>query len=172
MPPFANDRLPVWKNTKLFLKNAENNTTSNGYQPNSLFLSIIRSGNCQKGEIMSNDLPVIDISEALKRAMGDVDFLQMMLAEFQRTIPDFLSRFNQALQFNDMDSLARDAHQFKGTAANLGAKIIAAVALELEQIGKTGNSKNGESTYAELQEAVTSFNHHLARIEWSTINTG
>jgi HPt (histidine-containing phosphotransfer) domain-containing protein len=121
---------------------------------------------------MSDDLPVIDISEALNRAMGDVDFLQMMLAEFQRTIPDFLSRINRALQFNDMDSLAKDAHQFKGTAANLGAKIIAAVALKLEQIGKTGNSENGESTYAELQEAVTAFNHQLARIEWPTINAG
>lgn len=121
---------------------------------------------------MSNDLPVIDISEALHRAMGDVDFLQMMLAEFQRTIPDFLSRIRQALQFNDMDSLAKDAHQFKGTAANLGAKIIAAVALELEQIGKTGNPENGEFAYAELQEAVTTFNHRLAQIEWSTITAG
>jgi HPt (histidine-containing phosphotransfer) domain-containing protein len=127
---------------------------------------------CQQGEIMSNDLPVIDISEALNRAMGDVDFLQMMLAEFQRTIPDFLSRIDQALQFNDMDSLAKDAHQFKGTAANLGAKIIAAVALKLEQAGKSGNPENGESAFAELQEAVTAFNHHLARVEWSTVNAG
>jgi HPt (histidine-containing phosphotransfer) domain-containing protein len=125
-----------------------------------------------KGVTMSNDLPVIDISEALNRAMGDADFLQMMLAEFQRTIPDFLSRINQALEISDMESLAKDAHQFKGTAANLGAKIIAAVALKLEQIGKSGNSKNGESAYVELQEAVTAFNHHLARIEWSTINAG
>ena len=121
---------------------------------------------------MNNNLPVIDISEALNRAMGDVDFLQMMLDEFQHTIPDFLSRIKQALQFDDMDSLAKDAHQFKGTAANLGAKIIAAVALKLEHIGKTGNSENGESAYAELQEAVATFNHHLAQIEWSTINAG
>jgi two-component system sensor histidine kinase/response regulator len=121
---------------------------------------------------MSNDIPVIDISEALNRAMGDVEFLQMMLAEFQRMIPDFMSRIRQALQFNDMGNLAKDAHQFKGTAANLGAKIIAAAALELEQIGKIGNSENGESAYAELQEAVTAFNHHLNQIEWSTINTG
>jgi HPt (histidine-containing phosphotransfer) domain-containing protein len=121
---------------------------------------------------MSNDLPVIDISEALNRTMGDVDFLQMMLNEFQRTIPKFLSRIKQALQFNDMDSLAKDAHQFKGTAANLGAKIIAAEALKLERIGKTGNCENGESAYAELQEAVTTFNHYLAQIEWSTINAG
>jgi HPt (histidine-containing phosphotransfer) domain-containing protein len=125
-----------------------------------------------KGVIMSNDLPVIDISEALNRAMGDADFLQMMLAEFQHTIPDFLSRINRALQISDMESLAKDAHQFKGTAANLGAKIIAAVALKLEHIGKSGNFKNGESVYAELQEAVTAFNHQLARIEWSTINAG
>lgn len=119
---------------------------------------------------MSNDLPVIDIGEALNRTMGDVDFLQMMLVEFQHTIPAFMTRIKQALQFNNMDSLAKDAHQFKGTAANLGAKIIAAAALELEQIGKTGSSGNVESAYAELEAAVTTFNHHLAQIEWSTIN--
>jgi two-component system sensor histidine kinase/response regulator len=121
---------------------------------------------------MSNDLPVIDIPEALHRAMGDVDFLQMMLAEFQRMIPDFMSRIQQAIQFNNMDSLAKDAHQFKGTAANLGAKIIAEAALELEQIGKTGNSEKSKSVYAELQEAVTVFNQNLAQIEWSTIHAG
>ncbi len=163
--------LPVWKSTKLFVKNAENITTSNGYQPDGL-LSSTEQAIGRKGDIMSNDLPAIDISEALNRTMGDVEFLQMMLAEFQRMIPDFMSRIEQAIQINDMGSLAKDAHQFKGTAANLGAKIIAAVALQLEQIGKTGNSEKGESAYAELKEAVTTFNRHLARIEWSTISTG
>lgn len=121
---------------------------------------------------MSDDLPVIDIPEALNRAMGDVDFLQTMLAEFQHTIPDFLSRIKQALHVNDMNSLAKDAHQFKGTAANLGAKIIVAAALKLEQIGKTGDFANCESAYTELQKAVTDFNHYLAQIEWSAINAG
>ena len=119
---------------------------------------------------MSYDLPTIDISEALKRTMGDVEFLQMMLDEFQRMIPDFMSRIEQAIQINDMNSLAKDAHQFKGTAANLGAKIIAAVALQLEQIGKTGDAGKGESAYAELQEAVKTFNRHLAQIEWSAVS--
>lgn len=124
----------------------------------------------RKGDIMSYDLPTIDISEALKRTMGDVEFLQMMLDEFQRMIPDFMSRIEQAIQINDMNSLAKDAHQFKGTAANLGAKIIAAIALQLEQIGKTGDAEKGESAYAELQEAVKTFNRHLAQIEWSTVS--
>jgi hypothetical protein len=37
--PNANDRLPVWENTKLFLKSADKITTSNGYQPNGLIQS-------------------------------------------------------------------------------------------------------------------------------------
>jgi hypothetical protein len=37
--PDANDRLPVWKKTKLFLKSADKITTSNGYQPNGLIQS-------------------------------------------------------------------------------------------------------------------------------------
>ena len=118
---------------------------------------------------MSNELSIIDIPEALNRAMGDVGFLQMMLDEFQRMIPDFMARIEQAVQFKDMDTLGKDAHQFKGTAANLGAKTIAAAALELEQIGRSGNLENSSAALADLQHAVKTFNQHLLQIEWSCV---
>jgi two-component system sensor histidine kinase/response regulator len=119
---------------------------------------------------MTTDLPVIDISEALSRSMGDTDFLKMMLDEFQRMIPDFISRMEQSIQRNDMRTLAKDAHQFKGTAANLGAKTIAAAALELEQIGKSGDPEPSRPAFSKLQDAVGIFTQHLAQIEWSDIS--
>ena len=118
---------------------------------------------------MNNEHPILDIPEALNRAMGDVDFLQMMLDEFQRMIPDFMTRIEQAVQFNDMDALSKDAHQFKGTAANLGAKSIAAAALELEQIGKSGKTDGSASALSELQAAVSRFTEHLPQVEWSAV---
>jgi HPt (histidine-containing phosphotransfer) domain-containing protein len=118
---------------------------------------------------MSNELPIIDIPEALNRAMGDVSFLQMMIDEFQHMIPDFMTRIEQAVQLKDLDMLGKDAHQFKGTAANLGAKTIAAAALELEQIGRSGNPDNIGAALADLQQAVKNFNQHLLQIEWSCV---
>lgn len=124
-----------------------------------------------KGEIMTTDLPIIDISEALSRSMGDTDFLRMMLDEFKRMIPDFMHRIEQSIQLNDMHTLAKDAHQFKGTAANLGAKAIAAAALELEKIGKNDDPEPSRSAFAKLQDAVRIFTRHLAQIEWSDISS-
>lgn len=119
---------------------------------------------------MSNETPIIDLAEALNRTMGDVDFLKMMLEEFQRTIPDFISRIGDALQSDDMQNLGKDAHQFKGTAASLGAKAIAACALELERIGKDGLNEGGQAAYDKLTQAVEAFEQHYAHIDWSTIS--
>lgn len=119
---------------------------------------------------MSDQPPIIDIPEALNRAMGDVDFLKMMMEEFQRMIPDFVDRIGVAVQNADMDNLGQDAHQFKGTAANLGAKAIAACALELEQIGRQGNAEDSQVAYDRLTQAVDTFKQHYAQIDWSAVS--
>lgn len=118
---------------------------------------------------MTEQYPVIDIPEALDRSMGDVQFLQAMLDEFQRMIPDFVGRIENALNNEDLEALGRDAHQFKGTAANLGAKRIAAVALALEQMGKNGDAQGGPQAFAHLRSAVDDFIHHLAFLDWTSI---
>lgn len=115
---------------------------------------------------------IVDIPEALNRVMGDVDFLRMMLNEFHGMIPEFVTRLQKALQHDDMDSLDKDAHQLKGSAANLGAKAIAAAALELEKIGKSGASAGGEQAFRRLEGAIEDFNQHLVQIDWSTVQPG
>lgn len=119
---------------------------------------------------MSEKPPIIDLADALNRAMGDVDFLKMMLEEFQQMIPEFVSKISQAVHYADMDNLGQDAHQFKGTAANLGAKDIAACALELERIGKTGAAEKSQAAYDKLAEAVKTFEQHYNQIDWSTVS--
>lgn len=118
---------------------------------------------------MSNDLPIIDFTEALNRTLGDVEFLQTMLYEFQRIAPDFLNRIDHALQDRNMDSLTRDAHQFKGSAANLGIKGIAAIALELEKAARIGRPAEGEHLFARMRNAVNRFNDLLEATDWSSL---
>ncbi len=119
---------------------------------------------------MENTL-VIDLGEALKRAMGDVDFLKMMLNEFHNTIPDFLSRLENAYRESDMLSIGKDAHQLKGAAANLGAKSIAGAALKLEQIGKSANPEGCGRALDELKQAAEGFSRHFARINWAEVRS-
>ncbi len=118
---------------------------------------------------MENSASIIDLDEALNRAMGDVDFLKMMLEELHRTIPDYTSRILLALQSQDSDTLGSDAHQFKGAAANLGAKAIAHAALELENIGKSGTLEGAQEAFDRLQESIETFSRYFKQIDWANI---
>lgn len=118
---------------------------------------------------MSEDLPILDLPEALNRSLGDVEFLQMMLEEYHKSIPDFIERLETALGNLDLVTLGKDAHQFKGASANLGAKTIAALALELEKIGKSGDSTNAAQTLAQLKVEIKKFEQKLAEIDWSSL---
>ena len=119
---------------------------------------------------MSNEKTVIDIGEALKRAMGDADFLRVMLEELHRSIPGFVSRIENALNSNDTESLGSDAHQFKGAAANLGAKALAHAALQLEKIGKSGALEGAAEAFDHLEQSIADFNHNFQAIDWSAVS--
>jgi HPt (histidine-containing phosphotransfer) domain-containing protein len=132
-------------------------------------LSIGRRHPLPKGETMQDGTPIIDIPEALNRAMGDVDFLKEMLEELHRSIPDFTSRIQHAMQSDNAGALGSDAHQFKGAAANLGAKALAHAALQLEQIGKSGSLEGAQEAFDRLEQAIEAFVGYLKEIDWTTI---
>ena len=56
---------------------------------------------------------------------------------------------------SDAASLARAAHALKGASATIGAKGFAAIALELEHAGKTGNLSGVPEMYDRLQSEFT-----------------
>ena len=118
---------------------------------------------------MSDKAPVLDLDEALNRALEDVDFLKMMMEEFQASIPDFVGKINAAIDAADMHGLDEIAHQFKGAAANLGAKQITAVAFELEMIGKNENAGESREAFERLRTAIADFNAEMARIDWASL---
>jgi HPt (histidine-containing phosphotransfer) domain-containing protein len=120
---------------------------------------------------MNSDIPIIDISDALNRTMGDVDFLKMMLEELHRTAPDYATRIRDALLAKDMKTLGSDAHQFKGAAANLGAKAMAQAALQLEKMGKSGSSENADEALDNLEQAISAFSRYYAEIDWEVLSS-
>ena len=115
------------------------------------------------------DTPVLNLSEALKRAMGDAEFLKMMLEEFHALIPDFVTRIENAWLERDLAAMGKDAHQLKGAAANLSAKTVAAAALKLEQIGKSGNPDGCEQALEELRKAVEHLDLQITKIDWTGV---
>lgn len=109
---------------------------------------------------------VFGFHEALRRAMGDANFLKMMLDEFQALIPGILASLEKACEDRDLETVAKDAHQLKGAAANLSAKALAAAAMKLEQFGRDENHDECVRALAELKQAAEIFRQHVTLVNW------
>ena len=78
----------------------------------------------------------VQMAKALERAMGNAEFLEEMLGEFARRLPDYLSAIRTAVQQADADGLRQAAHRLKGAAANLSADEITEATSALERSGR------------------------------------
>jgi CheY-like chemotaxis protein/HPt (histidine-containing phosphotransfer) domain-containing protein len=111
----------------------------------------------------------IDFKKAIKRAMGDKEFLKKMLEQFTMSMPVQVQALKAAIEEGNAEILQREAHTLKGSAANLSADNIAAAALRLEQMGREKDLTAGEQTFGELEAELTRFEAYLGRIDWSQV---
>ncbi len=103
-----------------------------------------RSGTCQlfstnphvKKDDMSEE--VLDWKEAITRVLNKRELYVKLLEKFIETERDSAAKVKQALQNRDTETARQLVHSSKGAAANLGAKALAAAALELEMAIKAG----------------------------------
>lgn len=118
---------------------------------------------------MSKDLPILDLNDALHRALGDVAFLKMMFDEFQQMLPEMVASMTQEVEVGDLISLGKSAHQLKGAAANLGATAVSAAALALERIGKSGNVNEVHAALDRLRSAHQALFKYIDQIDWGSL---
>lgn len=116
------------------------------------------------------DKTIIDLDDALNRALGDAAFLKMMFDEFQVSLPDFIADIEAAVQDGDMAAMDRVAHQLKGASANLGVVSVASAALALERLGKSGQSERAGEALQALKIAIQDFDEQLALIDWALLS--
>ena len=78
-------------------------------------------------------LPGIDTAAGLSIAQQDAQLYRRLLQLFLRNQGGFSAGFEASLHHGDAEAQSRAAHTLKGTAANIGAKALAAAAQALEQ---------------------------------------
>ena len=76
--------------------------------------------------------------EAIARVLNKRDLYVKLLQKFIETERDSSAKVEQALKNGDTETARQLVHSTKGAAANLGAKALAAAALELEMAIKAG----------------------------------
>ena len=103
-------------------------------------------------------MPVIDRTtfDELKQMSGD-DFINELIDTFLDDAPKMIAEIRSGLAANNADTFRRAAHSMKSNAATFGAGQLAALAKELEMLGKENNlHETGDKleSLAEAYEAV------------------
>ena len=65
--------------------------------------------------------------------------LASVAAGFLKELPTLLSALKEQVARGDLESIWKQAHKMKGSAANVGGEALRDVALEVEQAGKAGD---------------------------------
>ncbi|MBF0118836.1 MAG: response regulator [Desulfobacterales bacterium] len=93
-------------------------------------------------EEIPNNLPGIEVKEALRRLLGNKLLFKKLLIEFCRDYNDIKNQIAQMLENGDIESAINLAHKVKGIAGNLSAKDLQKAAHEIETAIRSLNSRD------------------------------
>jgi Amt family ammonium transporter len=83
--------------------------------------------------------PPIDRDALLARCMGNLEFAQSLLSDFEGDLPERVDQIAQRIQQGNPQATAESAHALKGAAGTVTAEPLRALAAEIEAAGKTGD---------------------------------
>jgi HPt (histidine-containing phosphotransfer) domain-containing protein len=95
------------------------------------------------------EVPVIDESRLISEFGDDAEVLAELKDLFLQHVPPLYNSIQEAVQNADSTTLAQDAHSLKGACATFGAPRLAMVCLELEKLGKAGDTESAQG-YLEM----------------------
>ena len=107
-------------------------------------------------------MPVIDVTtfNELKQMSGE-DFINELIDTFLEDAPQMIAEIKAAHASSNAEVFRRAAHSMKSNAATFGASQLAALAKELEMLGKENKlSEIGDQLQA-LEEAYASVQSEL-----------
>jgi HPt (histidine-containing phosphotransfer) domain-containing protein len=83
---------------------------------------------------------------------GDVSFLKEVFSAFESDTTQRLVALRTTLTAGDFTGLKRAAHTIKGSALNVGASVLAASSLQLEQMAGAGKSEGAAELIGRIEE--------------------
>ncbi|GAF84947.1 unnamed protein product, partial [marine sediment metagenome] len=95
-----------------------------------------------------------DMTSLLSRCMGSQEFLGKILTKFETTAAKYLKDIEEGIEAADAEQVGRLAHSLKGAAANLSAESLRQAALEMEQLGKSGELTNAGECLEKLKSEI------------------
>jgi signal transduction histidine kinase/DNA-binding response OmpR family regulator/HPt (histidine-containing phosphotransfer) domain-containing protein/HAMP domain-containing protein len=85
-------------------------------------------------------IPGIDVQTGLRRVVGNRKLYLSLLKKFVSGQADAVDRIRSAMQQDDRVTAERDAHTLKGVSGNIGADVVAGLAMRIEDAIRSGSS--------------------------------
>ena len=102
----------------------------------------------------------------LERMMGDEEFAREVAAGFVSDLPALTNAMREEVAHGDLDSIWKQAHKMKGSAANVGGEALRDAAREIEQAGKVGDLARVALWIPELETQSDRLNEALR--QWAS----
>jgi len=103
----------------------------------------------------------IDVEAYVKRMGGNREVADVIIKGFIKQIPIQLKNIEEAIKFEDIETVDREAHSIKGGALNVFANGLMQTAKDLEMHAKSGSLKNA----SELLEKIRKEYNRLIEFE-------
>jgi len=110
---------------------------------------------------ISEEKEIFDKGELLDRVGGDEEIFREIVKTFMEEAPLQVQKLKEVLQEGEALSVERQAHLLKGAAMNMGAKVLQAVALEVEMAGRAGDLSRARALAERLDQEFEKLNEIL-----------
>jgi PAS domain S-box-containing protein len=117
---------------------------------------------------------VFNLAMLLQRMMGDEEFAHEVVSEFVNELPGLLSTLHEHFRKGELESIWKQAHKIKGSAANAGGEALRDAALKVEQAAKASNSAEVNLWVPELEFQAARFMESLQQwqVELRSLKSG
>lgn len=93
----------------------------------------------------------VDLSRLEEIAGDDPQFIEELLETFVESTAELMGPLRAGVVAGDPDAIQRESHRLKGSSANIGAGMLQARSLELEQLGRSGSVEGAASLLAQIE---------------------
>jgi two-component system sensor histidine kinase/response regulator len=97
----------------------------------------------------------LDIADALQRVEGDSELLEEIAHIFADECAKTMPEIREALDRPDAHQLEQLAHRLKGSSSNLGARLLAQAAAELELMARAGDVRSARLHFHTVEAEVS-----------------
>ncbi|MFA5059152.1 MAG: Hpt domain-containing protein [Candidatus Omnitrophota bacterium] len=112
---------------------------------------------------MSDD--IIDLNEVLERVQDDKELLLELIGIFLGDCPAKLSAMKMAAEKKDFGQIKDLAHSLKGASANISAKKISAIFLQIEQMAKNNDAASTLQLLTQVNVQIKDLENYLVKLK-------